>query len=81
MTTGDFEASKQRGIALATKGDYAAARDPLLDAAALDDSDPVVFNVLAACAFETGDYAAALADARVVGEYRDYARRYPRPAR
>jgi tetratricopeptide (TPR) repeat protein len=59
----DFEACKQLGIALATRGDWAAAKDPLGKAAALDDRDPVVFNVISACAFETGDYAGALAAA------------------
>ena len=63
LTTGDFEVNKQYGIVLAMKGAFAAARAPLLDAAALDDRDPVVFNVLSACAFQTGDFAAALADA------------------
>lgn len=57
----DFEINKQLGIVLATKGAYADAKAPLIDAAALNDRDPVLFNVLGACAFETGDYAAALA--------------------
>lgn len=63
MTTSDFEVNKQCGIVLAMKGAYAAAREPLLDAVALDERDPVVFNVLSACAFETGDFAGALAEA------------------
>jgi tetratricopeptide (TPR) repeat protein len=56
----EFEVNKQLGIVLAMKGAFAAARGPLVQAAAVDDGDPVVFNVLAACAFETGDYPAAL---------------------
>jgi tetratricopeptide (TPR) repeat protein len=56
----NFEVNKQLGIVLATRRAFAEAKAPLLDAAALDDSDPVVFNVLSACAFETGDYALAL---------------------
>jgi tetratricopeptide (TPR) repeat protein len=63
VVPGHFEVNKQLGIALATRGAFAAAKEPLHAAAALDDSDPVVFNVLGACAFETGDYASALADA------------------
>jgi tetratricopeptide (TPR) repeat protein len=60
ITTTDFEVNKQLGIVLATKGAFAQAILPLVDAATLDGRDPVVFNVLSACAFETGDYAAAL---------------------
>jgi tetratricopeptide (TPR) repeat protein len=63
IVSGDFEVNKQLGIVLATRGAWAAAREPLAEAAAVDDSDPVVFNVLSACAFETGDYADALAAA------------------
>jgi tetratricopeptide (TPR) repeat protein len=59
----DFEVNKHLGIALATRRAWAAARAPLAEAAALDDRDPVVFNVLSACAFETGDYEEALAAA------------------
>jgi hypothetical protein len=63
IAPGDFEVNKQLGIVLATRGAWAAARESLAEAAALDDSDPVVFNVLSACAFETGDHAGALAAA------------------
>jgi tetratricopeptide (TPR) repeat protein len=55
-----FEVNKQLGIVLATRGAWAAALEPLAEAAALDDRDPVVFNVISACAFQTGDYAGAL---------------------
>jgi tetratricopeptide (TPR) repeat protein len=63
VAPGDFEVNKQLGVVLATQGAFAAALPPLVAAAALDDTDPVVFNVLSACAFETGDPAAALAAA------------------
>jgi tetratricopeptide (TPR) repeat protein len=59
----EFEVNKQLGIVRAIKGAFEAAKAPLRAAADLDGADPVVFNVLAACAFETGDHAAALADA------------------
>lgn len=55
-----FEVNKQLGIVLATRRAFAQAKTPLMAAAAVDDSDAVVFNVLSACAFETGDYAGAL---------------------
>jgi tetratricopeptide (TPR) repeat protein len=58
-----FEVNKQLGIVLATRGAWAAAREALAEAAVLDDGDAVVFNVLSACAFESGDYAGALAAA------------------
>jgi Flp pilus assembly protein TadD len=64
VTQSDFEINKQLGIVLATKGDFAAARAPLEDAVALNDGDPVVFNVLSVCAFEVGDHARALAAAQ-----------------
>lgn len=60
IVPGDFEVNKQLGIVLATRGAYAAAREPLAKAAAIDSGDPVVFNVISACAFETSDYAGAL---------------------
>lgn len=63
ITKTDVEVNAQLGILLATRGAYQDARAPLEDAVLLDDSDPVVFNVLSACAFETGDYEAALVNA------------------
>lgn len=55
-----IQVNRQLGVVLATRGAFAAAIAPLLQAATLDPTDPVVFNVLAACAFETGDPASAL---------------------
>ncbi|CAN7498706.1 tetratricopeptide repeat protein [Phenylobacterium sp. LjRoot225] len=63
ITKTNVEVNTQLGLLLATRGAYQEARAPLEDAALLDDSDPVVFNVLSACAFETGDYEAALVNA------------------
>ena len=60
VTVDDFEVNKNLGIVLATRRAFAEAKAPLMEAAVLDDSDPVVFNVLSACAFETADYAGAL---------------------
>jgi tetratricopeptide (TPR) repeat protein len=60
VTKADFEVNKQLGIVLATKGDFAGAREPLEDAIRLSDRDAVAFNVLSVCAFETRDYPAAL---------------------
>jgi Flp pilus assembly protein TadD len=63
ITKTNVEVNTQLGLLLATRGAYQEARAPLEDAALLDDSDEVVFNVLSACAFETGDFEAALAHA------------------
>jgi Flp pilus assembly protein TadD len=63
ITKTNVTVNKQLGFLLATRGAFREARAPLEDAAVLDDNDPVVFNVLGACAFETGDYAAALVNA------------------
>jgi tetratricopeptide (TPR) repeat protein len=72
VTANDFEVNKQLGILLATKGDFAGARAPLEDAAAAQVGDAVVFNVLSVCAFETADYAAALASADLAVQLRRF---------
>ena len=63
ITKTNTEVNTQLGLLLATRGAYREALAPLEDAVILGENDPIVFNVLSACAFETGDYAAALDNA------------------
>jgi tetratricopeptide (TPR) repeat protein len=54
------EIHRQLGIVRATRGDYAGAVDPLVQAVRLGADDALTFNVLSVCCFETGAFEDAL---------------------
>ena len=59
----DVQVNSRLGVLLATRGAYAQAIPVLQDAVAANARDAVILNVLSVCAFETADYATALAHA------------------
>jgi len=56
----NFGVLKLLGIVLATEGRFSEAARMLDQAVAINDRDPVAWNVLSVCRFKAGDYQAAL---------------------